>query len=343
MNMKRILKNKLLIPVGICVLVVAGLLYYYFLSNATGKDETQYLYVDQDDNVDSVFAKIKPLLNGHGLKGYKTLVRHSSYGEHVRTGRYAIEPGDGALTLFRHIKNGLQTPINVTIPSVRTLDRLAGAVGRRLMIDSATVMNAINEAQLSRKYGYDSLTMVCLFIPNTYDMYWNISVEKFLDRMAKEKDRFWNADRTSKARMMGLKPEQVVTLASIIDEETANDAEKPMVAGMYYNRLKIDMPLQADPTIKFALKKFELRRIWNNLLQVKSPYNTYINTGLPPGPIRVPSVAGIDAVLNYAHHDYLYMCAKEDFSGTHNFARTYAEHLQNAARYSKALNERGIK
>jgi UPF0755 protein len=142
---------------------------------------------------------------------------------------------------------------------------------------------------------------------------------------------------------MGLSPVQVTTLASIIDEETANNEEKPMIAGMYLNRLKQNMPLQADPTIKFALKRFELRRIYNSLLNTDSPYNTYKYPGLPPGPIRIPTVAGIDAVLNHVEHDYLYMCAKEDFSGTHNFARTYQEHLQNAERYSKALNERGIK
>ena len=342
-NMDKKIRNTYMSAVALCGLVVVGLVYYFFFSGVGSKDETQYLYIDTDDNVDSVFHKIKPLMNEHGLTGYKTLVRHSSFAEHIRTGRYAIAPDEGAVTVFRHIKNGIQTPVNLTIPSVRTLDRIAGVVGRKLMIDSAEVMDAINEAALQKTFGYDSTTMACLFIPNTYDMYWNISVEKFLERMVKEKDRFWNADRTAKASQMGMKPEEVVTLASIIDEETNNDGEKPMVAGMYYNRLKTGMPLQADPTIKFALKKFDLRRIWNNLLLVKSPYNTYINTGLPPGPIRVPSVAGIDAVLNYEHHDYLYMCAKEDFSGTHNFARTYAEHLQNAARYSKALNERGIK
>ena len=149
---------------------------------------------------------------------------------------------------------------------------------------------------------------------------------------------------------MKLTPNQVITLASIVDEETANNGEKPMIAGMYYNRLMLrnaeypeGMPLQADPTIKFAWKRAELKRIYNNLLYIKSPYNTYKNPGLPPGPIRIPSVAGIDAVLNHVKHEYLYMCAKEDFSGTHNFARTYQEHLQNAAKYSKALNERGIK
>ena len=164
-----------------------------------------------------------------------------------------------------------------------------------------------------------------------------------MERMEKEYNKFWNADRRGKAEAMGMTPVEVVTMASIIDEETANNGEKPMIAGMYYNRLKTNMPLQADPTIKFALKDFALKRIYNKLLYINSPYNTYRNEGLPPGPIKIASIAGIDAVLNHVQHDYLYMCAKEDFSGTHNFARTYQEHLQNAARYTKALNERGIK
>jgi UPF0755 protein len=161
--------------------------------------------------------------------------------------------------------------------------------------------------------------------------------------MKKESDTFWTEQRLSKAEKTGMTPQEVITLASIIDEETANNGEKPMIAGMYLNRLKSGMPLQADPTVKFALRQFGLKRIYNNLLNTDSPYNTYRNVGLPPGPIRVASVAGIDAVLNYVKHEYMYMCAKEDFSGTHNFARTYSEHLQNARKYSNALNERGIR
>ena len=161
--------------------------------------------------------------------------------------------------------------------------------------------------------------------------------------MTFEHDAFWSEERLGKAQAAGLTPDEVATLASIVDEETANDAEKPMVAGMYINRLRTGMPLQADPTIKFALHDFSLRRIYHGHLETDSPYNTYRNTGLPPGPIRIPSISGIDAVLDYVRHDYLYMCAKEDFSGTHNFARTYREHLANAAKYTKALNQRGIR
>ena len=171
-----------------------------------------------------------------------------------------------------------------------------------------------------------------------------------MDYMQRENKKFWNEDRTIKAERLKLSPVEITTLASIVDEETTNNEEKPMVAGMYYNRLMLrnaeypdGMPLQADPTIKFAWKQFGLKRIYNKLLYIDSPYNTYRYPGLPPGPIRVPSVAGIDAVLNMVHHDYIYMCAKEDFSGTHNCARTYREHLDNARRYAVALNQRGIK
>ena len=211
------------------------------------------------------------------------------------------------------------------------------------MIDSAEIAEHLADDAFCSKYGHDTATIMALFIPDTYEVYWNISLERLMEKMQKSNQRFWNANRKQKADALGLTPVEISTMASIIDEETANNGEKPMIAGMYYNRLKINMPLQADPTIKFAHKDFALRRIYNKLLTIDSPYNTYKNAGLPPGPIKIASLAGIDAVLNLVNHNYLYMCAKEDFSGTHNFAVTYQEHLRNAARYAKALNERGIK
>ena len=276
-------------------------------------------------------------------------MRHTKYADHVRTGRYAIKSGEGAFTVLRHLKNGMQEPVNLTIPTVRTIERLSAELAKHLMLDSATLASALKNDTLCQKYGYDTTTIACMFIPNTYDIYWNVNMNKLLDRMKKESNNFWNADRKAKAQQLKLSPNEVITLASIVDEETANNGEKPMIAGMYYNRLMLrnaeypnGMPLQADPTIKFAWKDFGLRRIYNKLLTIKSPYNTYVNTGLPPGPIRIASIAGIESVLNLTHHDYLYMCAKEDFSGTHNFARTYAEHKVNAAKYAAALNKRGI-
>lgn len=348
--MKKGFNKNYLILTGISLLVIIGIVYYYFFSSMTGKPEVEYIYIDNDDNVDSVEVKLSSISASHAMTGFKTLVRHSGYASNIKTGRYAIRPNDGAAIVFRHLKNGLQTPVSLTIPSVRTMDKLAGELSKRLMLDSVTLYKAFTDESLCRKYGYDTTTIACMFIPNTYDIYWNTSTEKLFKRMAKESKKFWNFERKQKARQMGLTPNEIITLASIVDEETANDEEKPMVAGMYYNRLKLrnakypnGMPLQADPTIKYAWKRFDLKRIYNNLLYIDSPYNTYKKPGLPPGPIRIPTIAGIDAVLNHIHHDYLYMCAKEDFSGTHNFARDYDEHLKNAQKYSEALNKRGIK
>ena len=325
------------------LLLIIGLVVFYAFTPVSMADSTQYLYIDDDDTQDSVITHLRPMSHQAGLTGLSTMMRHSNYGKNIRTGRYAIEPKESAFALFRKLKNGQQASLHLTIPEVRTMDRLAGVLGKKLMLDSATIASALYSQEVCQKYGYDTTTVAAMFVPNTYDVYWNMSIDGLMQRMEKEHQRFWQGSREVKAAQIQLTPVEVCTLASIIDEETANNAEKPMIAGMYLNRLKTDMPLQANPTIKFALKQFELKRIWQKLLTIQSPYNTYKNTGLPPGPIKIASIKGIDAVLNATSHDYLYMCAKEDFSGTHNFARTYQEHLKNAARYTKALNERGIK
>ena len=305
--------------------------------------DTHYLYIDDDDTADSVFAKLRPACTQQGLKGLQRLAGHYDYGSRVRTGRYAIAPGRRALDVFRQLRNGQPTPVMLTVPEVRTMDRMAGRLAQKLMLDSAALARALCDQEYCRRLGYDTATIACLFVPNTYEVWWNTSLDALMQRMQREHDAFWNAGRRQKAEALGLTPDEVVTLASIVDEETANNAEKPMIAGMYLNRLKRGMLLQADPTVKFALGDFALRRILNKHLEVESPYNTYKHAGLTPGPIRVPSVAAIEAVLNPARHDYLYMCAKEDFSGTHNFARTLGEHMQNARRYQQALNRRGIR
>ena len=325
---------------GLLLILILTVVYLFVPVSKAG--ETRFLYIDADDTQDSVMVKLQDFGHTAGLTGLGMLMRHGKYDNHIRTGRYAIEPGQGALVVFRHLKNGQQTSIMLTIPEVRTMDRLAAVLSHKLMVDSATIADALHDSAVCARLGYDTCTISAMFVPDSYDVYWDISAERLLERMKKEHDRFWQGDRDIKAKAIGLSPNEVCALASIIDEETANNAEKPMIAGMYLNRLNSHMPLQADPTIKFALKQFELKRIYNKLLNTNSPYNTYRNEGLPPGPIKIASIKGIDAVLNHVRHDYLYMCAKEDFSGTHNFARTYQEHLKNAARYTKALNERGI-
>lgn len=324
------------------MILIIALTVYYAMTSVSNSDTVEYIYIDEDDTQDSVIAKIQPYANPIGMAGLKTIIRHSDYGKNIRTGRYAIEPSDGAITVFRRLKSGRQTSMSIVVPEVRTMDRLAGVLSHKLMLDSATIAEALTSEEACKHMGYDTCTIAAMFVPNTYDVYWNMSIEDLLERMKKEHDRFWKGDREAKAAKMQLTPVEVATIASIIDEETSNNAEKPMIAGMYLNRLKAGMPLQADPTIKFALKQFELKRIYNKLLTTDSPYNTYQHQGLPPGPIKIASIKGIDAVLNYIDHNYLYMCAKEDFSGTHNFAHTYQEHLKNAAKYTKALNARGI-
>lgn len=342
--MKRFNSKKIyLLPAVFSLLCILGLIYYYYFTGFTSAKETQYLYIDADDTADSVCGKLQPLGTERGMTALRTLLRHVGYADHVLTGRYAIEPDDGVITVFRRLRNGQQSPMMLTIPESRTIDRLAATLSRKLMLDSAVIAATLSDSMQVASLGYDTCTVLCMFVPNTYEVYWNIGIEQLLQRMQKEHDAFWNYERMHKAEAIGLTPNEVCTLASIIDEETANNAEKPMIAGMYLNRLKCGMPLQADPTVKYALKNFELRRIYKNMLLTSSPYNTYAHAGLPPGPIKIASIKGVDAVLNRVEHSYLYMCAKEDFSGTHNFAATYQEHLANAARYAKALNQRGVR
>lgn len=332
-----------LVSAIICLLALFSLVYYYVFSTFSEHTETTYLFIDDDDTADSVFVKLEDIGSPHSMTGLRTLIRHYDYDDKMHTGRYAIEPGMSTFMVYRHLKNGQQAPMMLTIPESRTMPILAGVLSKKLMADSISIVNALTDSAVCSKLGYDTYTIAAMFVPDTYEVYWNLPVEKLLERMKREHDSFWTAERRQKAEAIGLTPDEVCTLASIIDEETANNKEKPMIAGMYLNRLKLGMPLQADPTVKYAIGNFALRRIYKDMLSTDSPYNTYKNTGLPPGPIKIASVAGTDAVLNRIAHEYVYMCAKEDFSGTHNFARTYKEHLANAARYAKALNERGIR
>lgn len=332
-----------LMPAAICLIGMALLCYYYFLSSFSSKDTTQYLYIDNDDTADSIYVKLTPIGSTHSMTGLRTLIRHCNYEDNIITGRYAIEPNMSITRVFHMLKRGYQTPLNLTIPEVRTMELMAGALSHKLMLDSLTIVDSLRSPDFCQQLGYDTATIACVFIPNTYEVYWNTSLDVLMKRMKKEHDAFWTEERLQKANRKGLTPNEVATLASIVDEETTTNTEKPMVAGMYLNRLRKNMPLQADPTVKFAVGDFSLRRILHKHLLTDSPYNTYRYAGLPPGPIKVASVQGTDAVLNATSHDYLYMCAKEDFSGTHNFARNLQEHLQNARRYQQALNQRGIK
>lgn len=340
-------KKNILIGTLIVVLLLGGAgaatVYHYFFSRPFQLTETAYIYIDRDDNIDSVYQKITLIGQPKQMFGFEYQAEKNGYAQHIRTGRYAIKPGDNMRYLYRRLAMGYQTPVKLTVGSVRTLDRIARNTGRQLMIDSIEVARLMADTAYIRSIGYSKETLPALFIPNTYEVYWDMSAEDFINRMVKEHKAFWNEKRMQQAQAIGLTPTEVSTLASIVEEETANQAEKPVVAGLYINRLKRGMLLQADPTVKFSMQDFGLKRILFKHLEVDSPYNTYKYAGLPPGPIRVPSFQGLESVLNYTKHNYLYMCAKEDFSGTHNFATNSAQHAANARRYQQALNRRGIR
>ncbi len=324
-------------------IISSGILYYIVKSPQISIDETQYIYIYPHDNSDSVICKINAVAAPSSTLGFKILARHNEFDKKKRSGRYAINDKDSWHSIYSRIVSKQQAPVKVVVPSVRNFGQLSKAVSEQLMFDSLALQGLFTSRVFIENLGYSFETLPTLILPNTYEFYWNVEPEQFFVRMMKERKKFWNEDRLAKAKAINMTPEEVAILASIVDEETNNNAEKPIVAGLYINRLKRNIPLQADPTIKFALGDFTRKRILNADLEVESPYNTYKNTGLPPGPIRIATIAGIESVLNHAKHNYIYMCAKEDFSGTHNFATTLAEHNANARRYQAALNKLNIK
>ncbi|MBO4451714.1 MAG: endolytic transglycosylase MltG [Bacteroidaceae bacterium] len=327
----------------LAIFAVAALIVANMFCHKLSPRETTYIYIDDDDDIDSVRTKLSAADANISMKAFDWLVAWKHYDQHIRVGRYEVSKSKSTLDLFRDLRNHNSQPINLVVPSVRTIDIMAGRLARQLMIDSATIAAKFHDQNTIKELGYTRETFPALFIPNTYEIYWETSVDKLMERLAKENKAFWNADRTALASQIGLTKNEVVTLASIVDSETANNGEKARIAGLYMNRLHRGILLQSDPTVIFAVGDFSIRRVLNKHLQTESPYNTYRVAGLPPGPIRIPSIAGIDAVLTYEHNDYIYMCAKEDFSGTHNFAVSYADHMANARRYINALNQRGIK
>ena len=335
----------------LCSLAVAIMVVAWRVYNSGFKlQNTTYLYVDADDNVvDSISQKIESQTAPESMRVFHLFAGLLNLKDRIRTGRYEVSPQHTMLNLIRNIRNHHEKPIMLVVPSTRTMDAMAGKLANQLMLDSASIEQYLKDEGNIKALGYTKETLPGLFIPNTYEVYWDVSIPKLMERMQKENAAFWNEERMNKLQEVSqyageeMTKEKVITLASIVDSETADDGEKPTIAALYMNRMRKPMALQSDPTVIFAVGDFSIRRVLHEHLKVESPYNTYRNLGLPPGPIRVPSIAGIDAVLNHDKNDYIYMCAKEDFSGTHNYAVSYGEHLRNAARYTKALNERGIR
>lgn len=261
----------------------------------------------------------------------------------MRSGRFEVRPGWSNRELIQHLRNGEQAPVKVILNNERLPEEVAGVVARFIEADSLSLLNIFRDANFLRDIGYTPETILTAIIPNTYEMYWNTDAEGFVRRMLKEHDAFWNKNnRRMKARALGLSETEVYILASVVERETNANSEKPTIAGVYLNRLKIGMKLQADPTSVFATRDFATRRVTEYHTTFDSPYNTYLYKGLPPGPISMASIPSLDAVLNPAQHKYLYFCAKPDESGTHSFAETFAAHKVNAERFQTYVRQKGL-
>ena len=328
------------------LLILIAVIIGYYIRNTAFKpielEETVYIYIEPSTKYDEVVDQIKKQVNLPSEKFFKMISEKMKYPETIKTGRYAIRDGMTMPEIIRMLRSGNQSAVKLTFNNMRTNENLAGRISNQLMLDSVELLNVLKDETKLEVLGFDTNTIAAMFIPNTYEVYWDTSIDNLMNRMKKEYTSFWNESRKDKAKEIGLSPIEVSILASIVEEEATYSDEYSIVAGLYLNRLKRGQRLEADPTIKFALNDFSLRRILYKHLEVESPYNTYRNEGLPPGPIRIPSIKGIDATLSPQDHKYLFMCAKEDLSGRHNFATTHAEHLRNAARYQRALNERKI-
>jgi UPF0755 protein len=276
---------------------------------------------------------------------FEWLAEIKEFKNNVKPGRYRIKRDMSNNELINHLRAGLQEPIQLTFNNIRTKKQLVSRVSLKLEADSTELYQLLNDnVYLKEKFGLNSATIMTLFIPNTYEFYWNTSSEEFLQRMADEYKKFWNEERKEKARRLKLSQSEVSILASIVQsEQQLRKDERPVIAGLYLNRLRIGMRLESDPTLVFAHGNFSIKRVYNIHKEIESPYNTYKYAGLPPGPILIPEINSIDAVLNAAKHEYIFMCAKEDFSGYHNFSKTLEQHNIYAARYRKELNRRGIK
>ena len=310
-----------------------------FKGNAVKQEKE--LYVSRHTDYEALIDSLKPNIKHHFA--FDIYAERLNLKKSFKKGHYVVKDGMNVIEIVRMLKLGLQTPVNVTMNNVKIPAQLAGKLAAQLEADSVELVNVLTDKALAKKMGFESpLTMFSIFLPNTYEFYWTVKPEEFVERMYKEYKNFWNGARDEKRKRTGLNRVEVATLASIVYEETRKVDEMPRVAGVYMNRLRTGMPLQADPTIKYAMQNFGLRRILKSYLKYDSPYNTYINKGLPPSPICMPSTQAIDAVLNYEKHDYLFFCARPTFDGYHNFAKNYSQHLVNARAYQAELNKRKI-
>lgn len=332
---------------GILLVIAGGFGYWLYdwiyKPNVPEQLASEILYIPTGSNYDDVKGR---LTEGGFLKkdnSFDWVAKKMNYPGQIKAGRYHILPSWSNYHLIRHLRQGIQEPVKLTFNSVRTIAELSEKLAEQLEPNEKQFQEFLTRPGVLDSIGYSKETLMTIFIPNTYEVYWNVTPVQLLQRMIREHDSFWDkAGRKEKAEAQSLSPTEVYTLASIVEKESLREDEKPRIAGVYLNRLHQGMKLDADPTVVFAVGDFTLRRILNKHLAVDSPYNTYKYAGLPPGPICMPSISSLDAVLNAERHEYLFFCAKMDGTGSHAFAKTITAHLVNARRLHQYLNERGI-
>lgn len=330
----------------VCLLVIilgtTALNYYLKFFGANVTDKEQYLYISTGSDFEDVYKNVRQKGMVKDSTSFLWAAQNMDY-DRIKPGKYRLKKGMSNRSLINMLKAGNQEPVKLSYQNIRLKHDFAGMVSKKIEADSLSIIRLLDSSQFIKKYDFDTYSVYSMFIPNSYELYWNTSAEGFFERMHSEYDKFWTPERKLKAEKTGLTPVQVSTLASIVDGEALHDNEMPVIAGLYLNRYRKGILLQADPTVIYANNDFTIRRVLNKHLLVNSPYNTYLYAGLPPGPINMPSINAIDAVLNYDEHNYIYMCAKDDFSGYHNFASTLSQHLANARKFQQALNKRNIK
>lgn len=340
---KLYLRIALIVGGVLCAAAAFRIYEDFFASNINlPKGESDYIYVYSNKSFSESLEAMNQRKLFKNANAFSRLVALTGWEGQLKPGRYKVDASMGNLKLLRLLRSGRQEPLDITFKYAERKSDLASYWAQKLEADSNELLSILNNPQWLDSIGLDTANAISLFIPNTYNFYWNTSAEKLFKRMKEEYNLFWDSTRLTKAAQLNLTPAEVAVLASIVQKETHRKDEMPVVAGVYYNRLQKGMLFQADPTVIYAMNDKSIKRVGGAMLDIESPYNTYKYKGLPPGPICVPSVQAVDAVLNMKPHNYLYFCAKEDLSGYHNFAATFAQHQVNARKYQRMLNKKGI-
>lgn len=339
---KKNIRKWLLVTVTILVCISLFLLYGVFGPNTGSFSTGEYLYIHTGANYDAIKSTLEQDGFVKSIHSFDLVAERAGYPGHVHAGKYHIKPGMSNYEIVRMLRGGHQEQVRLTINKLRTKQDLITLISTNLEADSNVLKGMFSDPVYLSQFGLDTNTIMCAIMPNTYYFFWNTTADNAFKKIETNYIHFWTDERKQQAAAHHLQPAQTIIIASIVEEESNKNDEKPNIASVYLNRLQKGMKLQADPTVKFAVGDFGLRRITGIHLQNTSPYNTYMYAGLPPGPICTPSVNSIEAVLNAPQTKYLYFCAKEDFSGYHNFAVTYNEQIKNARLYQQALDARGI-